>query len=410
MIAQDRRLVSILGHAPLRRLALWAAFLCVMLVAILLDRTQEEQQAVAKSLSAAVRQGVEQGGLVPLVKAGAAFGLWLLWLIARPLLIFGAFFLVELAFLGPPRKWTIAFFALAVQIALTLLYFVFGPVLGAVLPREMGNGSLILIDQAQFPSLLAPVAPVLLAVVALLVYGLSAYWLHRAQHRFSFLWRFHSVHHSIEDLDSLNSYAHPIDGIGDRITFILASILIGFNFDTTVWILALTYIHDRLLHTRAPINFGFLGHILIDNRHHFAHHTARAADSGTNFSTWFTIYDRAFGTYARPHPTVLPSTGLEHSLPPRTLLQFFAGTLPPRPPDPAADQQLSHRAKEARQLGLGQRAVAGADIFNDVLCPRRAEEIAENVGMAGHELDGRFGGGLANTLQAPGEARAFPQK
>src|SRR5215211_7239263 len=40
------------------------------------------------------------------------------------------------------------------------------------------------------------------------------YWAHRLQHRVGFLWRFHAVHHSAEQLDWLAAHReHPIDTI-----------------------------------------------------------------------------------------------------------------------------------------------------------------------------------------------------
>src|SRR3954468_12746857 len=54
------------------------------------------------------------------------------------------------------------------------------------------------------PSLQAAVAgqPALLQFLeAVFLADLAQYWAHRASHEVPFLWRFHKVHHSIEDMD-----------------------------------------------------------------------------------------------------------------------------------------------------------------------------------------------------------------
>jgi sterol desaturase/sphingolipid hydroxylase (fatty acid hydroxylase superfamily) len=48
------------------------------------------------------------------------------------------------------------------------------------------------------------VIPLLAAFVSDLFY----YWFHRAQHALGLLWRFHAVHHSIEELNCFNEWHH----------------------------------------------------------------------------------------------------------------------------------------------------------------------------------------------------------
>src|SRR6266550_4042913 len=43
------------------------------------------------------------------------------------------------------------------------------------------------------------------------------YWAHRATHQVPFLWRFHKVHHSIEEMDWLAAgRLHPLDSVFTR--------------------------------------------------------------------------------------------------------------------------------------------------------------------------------------------------
>ena len=142
------------------------------------------------------------------------------------------------------------------QLAVACLYAVAATVLLVFTPFPAMPEPAINLGQAEVESLLGPLAPMAIALAALVAYDFLDYWVHRAQHRFAFLWRFHAVHHSVEDLDSLNSYTHPVDLLGASAALIVVSLWIGFTFETMLWFLAFQTIHDRLVHTRAPVNFG----------------------------------------------------------------------------------------------------------------------------------------------------------
>ncbi len=48
--------------------------------------------------------------------------------------------------------------------------------------------------------------------LAVVIVMLGSYWGHRLSHTVPFLWRFHAVHHSIEEMDWLASgRLHPLD-------------------------------------------------------------------------------------------------------------------------------------------------------------------------------------------------------
>src|SRR5215203_4333943 len=59
------------------------------------------------------------------------------------------------------------------------------------------------------------------------------YWGHRLQHRFDFLWRFHSIHHSSEHLDWLAAHReHPVDTIYTVLIVNLPVFAIGFPIES----------------------------------------------------------------------------------------------------------------------------------------------------------------------------------
>ena len=240
------------------------------------------------------------GDTVALSEAALLLMLWVLWLVTRQAALFGAFYAAERALPSRSTDSKSLRFALAVQLSLALLYATVGTFLLFARPISRLPEPMVNLRQAEIEFLVGPLAPVVIALAALLVYDFLDYWLHRAWHHFPFLWRFHAVHHSIEQVDSINSYSHPLDLITATAAFVAVSLLIGFTFDTVLLVLAFRTIQGRLAHTSAPVNFGPLGAVLVDNRTHFLHHAREGARSGKNFAGTFTIFDRLFGTYEKP--------------------------------------------------------------------------------------------------------------
>jgi len=321
-----------------RPLAIWrwvapfAALGLLFAVGAGVGLAHQAQQDYRGVLSSAVLERWAQGGAGSLSQAGLLLTLWILGRIARKAALYGAFFVVERGLPGPRLDKPAFRFALAVQLAIALLFAVAGVFLLIFAPFPAMPAPLINLGQADAESLIGPLAPVAIALAALLAFDFLYYWIHRAQHRFAFLWRFHAVHHSVEDMDSLNSYAHPFDVLGQIAVVTVVGLGIGFTFETMLWLLAFQMIHDRLLHTRAPINFGILGAVLVDNRTHFLHHTRTEARAGKNFAPTFTICDRLFGTYQRPEAGPLTATGLEGQAPPARVRDVFLARLGGRQP------------------------------------------------------------------------------
>jgi sterol desaturase/sphingolipid hydroxylase (fatty acid hydroxylase superfamily) len=315
--------------AALRRAAPLAVLCLLFAVGAGLGLVDEAQQAYRAILSAAMKTHLAAGDMTGLLQAALLLTAWMLWRIARKLALFAAFFLAERALPGNLMERESIRLALAVQVFLACLYAAGGTILLVAAPFHAMPEPMVHLRQAEIESLLGPMTPVAGALAAMLAYDFLDYWVHRAWHHFPFLWRFHAVHHSIEHLDSLNSYAHPVDLLTATAAFVALSLLIGFSFKTVLLILAFRTIQGRLAHTSAPVNFGPFGALLIDNRTHFLHHVRTEARSGKNFAGTFTIFDRLFGTYERPNPGPLTETGLEEMGPPSTLWRFLLAKLSP---------------------------------------------------------------------------------
>jgi sterol desaturase/sphingolipid hydroxylase (fatty acid hydroxylase superfamily) len=178
-----------------------------------------------------------------------------------------------------------------------------------------------------------------LFLLSMFVADFFQYWAHRAYHRFALLWRFHAVHHAPRNLDVLHKFEHPVEAVVSWFLIAVpANLMIaGVEANQLSLVAAFFLVRDDLIHMKAPINFGPLGLVLVDNRYHFIHHGRARRHYNCNFAGIFPVIDMIFGTYSKPEGEALPETGLDDRLPPARLSQYFLAALPPgeaaHPPD-----------------------------------------------------------------------------
>lgn len=175
----------------------------------------------------------------------------------------------------------------------------------------------------QTASVLGSVGAAVLAVVSM---DFFYYWLHRAEHRIPILWRFHSVHHSIERMSQPAGYHHPTDPILIAIFCVLPTVAL-VSAPSIVLIGALHTFHQYYLHSGTALNFGPLSAIIADNRTHRIHHSTDERHQNRNFAASFFLWDRLFGTAYKPG-TEWPAIGLSHQPEPETLRDYLLANKP----------------------------------------------------------------------------------
>ncbi|WP_300565948.1 sterol desaturase family protein [Flavobacterium sp.] len=147
--------------------------------------------------------------------------------------------------------------------------------------------------------------------LAFFVTDLFQYWTHRFFHRHSFMWRFHSVHHSTENMDWLaGSRTHFIDIFVTRSMAFVPLYVLGFSTITFNVYVIFMAIHAVLIHANTRINFGFLKYIIATPQYHHWHHCKNPKHYGKNFATIFPFIDKMFGTYYLPKNVWPEDTGL----------------------------------------------------------------------------------------------------
>lgn len=180
--------------------------------------------------------------------------------------------------------------------------------------------------------------------LAFFITDLFQYWAHRFFHLHAFMWRFHSIHHSTQNMDWLaGSRTHFIDIFFTRSFTFIPLYVFGFSsitFNTYVIFMA---IHAVLIHSNTRINFGFLKYIFATPQYHHWHHCEDPKYYGKNFATIFPFIDRIFGTYYLPGETWPEGTGVHEANYPKGYVKQLIHPFTQSPFD--TDLKMEDRAK-----------------------------------------------------------------
>jgi sterol desaturase/sphingolipid hydroxylase (fatty acid hydroxylase superfamily) len=210
----------------------------------------------------------------------------------------------------------------------TLIYGVFiGPMLLTSAGTAQATLSLLVktlgipeapLQQSVFTDIAVTVAIVVAA-------DLGFFVSHYLQHRVSFLWEFHKVHHSAEVLHPVTAYrSHPVDEaikmtiVGGAIGVVLglSAYLIGQSVEgiTVLGVNALVLLFSvagsHLRHSHVWLSYGPFDRVLVSPAMHQVHHSCAPQHFDKNLGGMFTIWDRLAGTLYLPRERETPPLGL----------------------------------------------------------------------------------------------------
>ena len=148
------------------------------------------------------------------------------------------------------------------------------------------------------------------------------YWVHRAMHEVPFLWRFHAVHHSAEQIDWLvSSRAHPVDLVLSRVAGFIPMYVLGLAHPiqnvldpVSIAVVLVGTIWGFFIHANLRWRFGPLEWLVATPAFHHWHHT-NDENFNHNYSTMLPWMDRIFGTHYMPRGKWPPSYGIDDKLP-----------------------------------------------------------------------------------------------
>ena len=153
---------------------------------------------------------------------------------------------------------------------------------------------------------------------------LGFYWTHRMFHAVPWLWRFHAIHHSIEELDWLAATrVHPVDQILTKGVSLVPLVALGFS-EWAIGVYALLYQWQSvLIHANLRIGFGPLRWLFASPEFHHWHHSNDREARDKNFAGQLSFLDALFGSLHLPRGQVPTTYGLDQPMPQRYLPQLI---------------------------------------------------------------------------------------
>jgi sterol desaturase/sphingolipid hydroxylase (fatty acid hydroxylase superfamily) len=151
-----------------------------------------------------------------------------------------------------------------------------------------------------FPAL-ASLPFVVQVVMCVVAYDFIVYWRHRAEHTFTPLWAFHSVHHTATQVDWLTTVRlHPVELI---IGAVLNAFAVRAGFDRGAVALGFgIYLHyNYFIHSNIRLRMpGWLKYVFVTPFMHQWHHARGKETYGKNVGVVFAWNDWLFGTAYHP--------------------------------------------------------------------------------------------------------------
>ena len=153
-------------------------------------------------------------------------------------------------------------------------------------------------------------------VVLLLVFDFAQWGIHNLLHRVPILWRFHRVHHSIEEMDWIGNWRfHGVEVIVYRALLYPCAAFFGFGVEAMFTYGVFNTLIGHFAHANLRARIGWLRYLINSPEMHIWHHTH--PDSGPmnrNFGIALSVWDWVFGTAYLPAaaiPARLGFTGIE---------------------------------------------------------------------------------------------------
>jgi sterol desaturase/sphingolipid hydroxylase (fatty acid hydroxylase superfamily) len=154
--------------------------------------------------------------------------------------------------------------------------------------------------------------PIWLQLLAKIAIGdFFRYWLHRAAHIWSPLWRLHAVHHEPAKLYTTNVFRfHPAEKALQFVCDSLPFILVGIGPDVLAYYFVFYAMSGLFQHSNCDVRLGWLNYVVSGPEVHRWHHSRIVKQSNANYAHSFVVWDLLFGTYYRPENEHVAELGL----------------------------------------------------------------------------------------------------
>ena len=136
-------------------------------------------------------------------------------------------------------------------------------------------------------------------LAALLLAETWIYVFHRLSHQWDFLWKFHRLHHTLEDMTwSASSRQHPVDFLLIIVGANIPAMLLGIDLRSIGLFLVLERLYTVFLHSNLPLHWGWFARVVASPRLHRHHHQPHGHRS--NYAGFLSLLDVIGRTYRHP--------------------------------------------------------------------------------------------------------------
>jgi sterol desaturase/sphingolipid hydroxylase (fatty acid hydroxylase superfamily) len=162
------------------------------------------------------------------------------------------------------------------------------------------------------------------SILALALGDLGVYGIHRLQHSVPWLWRFHAVHHSAEEMDWLvASRFHPVDLFLLRFASIGPLVALHVTPSALAVFIAVSGWQGWLVHANVRVPYGPMRWLIVSPAFHHWHHSAEREAHDRNYASLVAAWDVLFGTVHLPRGREPLRYGIDERVPAGYVERFF---------------------------------------------------------------------------------------
>ena len=190
-------------------------------------------------------------------------------------------------------------------------------------------------------------ATVQIALGVLLLDFSVGYLSHYTLHMWSFLWRFHRIHHSDDFVDVTTTYrTHPVETVWRFLFAVVPVWIVGIPAQAVVIQRLLQAAWGVMEHSNVrlwqPLD-RLLSIVWVTPNVHKVHHSRALAETNSNYGNVLTLYDRLLGTFTASERAYSVVYGLNDVDPSRAASLPGLLMMPFEPPDEVSDPDTKVR-------------------------------------------------------------------
>lgn len=156
--------------------------------------------------------------------------------------------------------------------------------------------------------------PVAGTVIVFLLFDIWMYFWHMANHRISFLWRFHRAHHSDTAMDTTTALRfHPGELVLSTFARLPVLVLIGMSFSQLVIFETLLNVSTLFHHSNLAVPERWdrlIRFFVVTPNMHRVHHSVVMQETNSNFTSLLSVWDRLYKTFRTREDTRAITLGL----------------------------------------------------------------------------------------------------